>query len=146
MGHRKGHHDTEKTGEKVAAHDKTIDCDMSAEDGLIASLTNLRNNLRAGKRLEERYTMRTVDLILEPHDYGPEEVKATRERLNASQAVFARLLGVSPKTVQSWEQGLAPPAMARRLLDVINEDTDRWIKILRGATKVSAGKEKEQSA
>jgi putative transcriptional regulator len=36
-----------------------------------------------------------------------------------SQAVFARMLNVSPKTVQSWEQGARKPSQAAlRLIQV----------------------------
>jgi len=36
-----------------------------------------------------------------------------------SQAVFPRVLNISPKTVQSWEQGLRQPTQAAlRLLEV----------------------------
>ena len=41
--------------------------------------------------------------------------------LRVSQAVFARLLNVSAKTVQSWEQGARQPSeSARRLLQVFS--------------------------
>jgi putative transcriptional regulator len=35
-----------------------------------------------------------------------------REQFNCSQAVFARLLNVSVKTLQAWEQGLRVPSDA----------------------------------
>ena len=39
-----------------------------------------------------------------------------------SQAVFARLLNVSTKTVQSWEQGVRTPSHAsRRLLQIYSQ-------------------------
>jgi DNA-binding transcriptional regulator YiaG len=39
--------------------------------------------------------------------------------LNASQVLFALLLNVSPKAVQSWEQGLRRPrAAALKLLAI----------------------------
>lgn len=110
-------------------------CDLSTEQALIQSLTGIRNSLKSGQKLEERYTMRTVDLDLEPRDYTPDEVKETRKLLGASQAVFAKLLGVKPRTIQSWEQGLVPPAMACRLLDVINNDPEPWQEMLRKAAK-----------
>jgi len=50
---------------------------MSVAEGLIASLTGLRDTLRNGERPEEKFTMRTVDLNLEPRDYTPEDVKTT---------------------------------------------------------------------
>lgn len=39
-----------------------------------------------------------------------------------SQAVFPRVLNISPKTVQSWEQGLRQPAQtALRLVEVLEK-------------------------
>jgi len=109
---------------------------------IISGLEEFRDVLKSGKPIEEHFTMRTVDLELEPHDYGPDEIKATRAKLRASQAVFAKLLGVSAKTIQSWEQGHVPPPMARRLLDLINEDPDRWLALLRDSATEKTGNER----
>lgn len=52
---------------------------------------------------------------------GP-EVVAIRNRRHLSQAQFARLLAVSVKTLQSWEQGVRKPSMpTMRLLQIIDE-------------------------
>ncbi|GAC1474664.1 MAG: hypothetical protein NVSMB9_25450 [Isosphaeraceae bacterium] len=70
-------------------------------------------------------TLRTTTLELPGR---PPEVKAedvTRIRLDhqMSQAVFARLLNVSPKTVQSWEHGTRRPARsALRLIQVLHRN------------------------
>jgi len=49
------------------------------------------------------------------------EVAAIREKTGLSQARFARLLGVSIRTLQDWEQGRrAPSGTARTLLLVAN--------------------------
>ncbi len=37
------------------------------------------------------------------------DVRAIRERMNLSQQAFAALLGVSPRTLQDWEQGRRKP-------------------------------------
>jgi len=51
----------------------------------------------------------------------PEQIQALRRRLSLSQAGFARLLVVSPKTIQSWEQGQRSPAgTASRLLQLLD--------------------------
>lgn len=101
---------------------------------LIASLSGLRDALQQGESLPDRFTMRTVELRLEPAEYGPEEVKAIRDQLRASQGVFAKLLGISIKTLQAWEQGNNPPSpMARRLLETIKNDPIPWQNILRDA-------------
>ena len=54
-------------------------------------------------------------------------IKRTRERLNVSPAVFARLLGISVVLAQGWEQGQRRPSkMACRLLDEVNATPERW--------------------
>lgn len=106
---------------------------------LIESLRGLRDTLQNGEDLPSKYTVRTVELHLEPREYGPEEVLKIRESLRASQGVFAKLLGVSIKTLQAWEQGNNPPSpMARRLLDTIDSDPKPWQKMLREAAEVSS--------
>jgi len=42
--------------------------------------------------------------------------KAAREKTGLSQADFARLLGVSVRTLQGWEQGRIQPSGAARTL------------------------------
>ena len=37
------------------------------------------------------------------------DVMITRQKLGLSQAAFARLLGISPRTIQEWEQGRRNP-------------------------------------
>ena len=70
-------------------------------------------------------TLKTTTLELPDR---PPEVRAedvTRIRLNnqMSQAVFARLLNVSPKTVQSWEHGTRRPSQAAlRLIQVFEQN------------------------
>jgi len=48
-----------------------------------------------------------------------------REGLNASQALFARLLNVSSNAVESWEQGVRQPRQATlKLLHVARKNPD----------------------
>ena len=48
-----------------------------------------------------------------------------------SQAVFAKVLNVSSKTVQSWEQGKRAPSMAsRRLIQVFSERPEVVCEVL----------------
>src|SRR5688500_12345037 len=50
-----------------------------------------------------------------------QEISELRKRLGYSQQVFARLLNVSPKTVQAWEQGTREPSgEALKLLAIAN--------------------------
>lgn len=89
--------------------------------------------LERGDAISERFTCRRISLDLQPMRYTPEEVKQTRELLEASQAVFAQFLGVSVKTVRSWEQGKEPSPMARRFMDEIRRDPERFLARLKEA-------------
>ena len=52
-----------------------------------------------------------------------DEIKETRKKLGMSQGVFAIVLGVSKKTVESWETGrYAPDGAARRLITIMQSD------------------------
>jgi len=46
-------------------------------------------------------------------------ISAVREKTGLSQANFARLLGVSVRTLQEWEQGRRAPSGAARTLLMI---------------------------
>jgi putative transcriptional regulator len=102
----------------------------SAGAEIIEGLSEFRDAIKGGEKIEGRFTVRTVELDLQPllpKEYGPEDVKATRNRLCVSQAIFAQLLGISLKLVQAWEQGKRVPEMlARHVLDDINRNPDRW--------------------
>ena len=92
---------------------------------VIASLKEVAGAIESGGL--SRLTVRTVKLPADPMSYDAQAVKQTRERLNVSQAVFARLLGISVVLSQAWEQGLRKPSkMACRLLDEINAAPERW--------------------
>lgn len=58
----------------------------------------------AGKK-----TLRTHKVSANPVTMTPDEVKAVREKLKLSQAVFAQYLHTGVTTLQNWEQGLAKP-------------------------------------
>jgi len=83
-------------------------------------MRELEQAMKAGKPLHELLTARTVE-IPDPSAYDARSVRRTRLALHVSQAVFAKLLGVSAELVEHWEQGRAVPRGAvRRLLDEIN--------------------------
>ena len=54
-------------------------------------------------------TLRTTALPPPPPPVSPRQIAALRRRLKMSQSIFAATLNVSPKLVQSWEQGLRKP-------------------------------------
>ena len=75
----------------------------------------------------EPITLRTVALDFRFLDYTAGEIKKIRLSLNVSQAVMAKLLGVSVLTVQSWEQGVRKPShMACRFLGEIANSPEHW--------------------
>jgi putative transcriptional regulator len=86
---------------------------------------------RLKKSLEEavrhvrgEITLKTtiVQLPDEPPEIDAPTLVAIRDQSRMSQAVFARLLNVSTKTVQSWEQGLRTPSHAsRRLIQIYSQ-------------------------
>jgi putative transcriptional regulator len=47
-----------------------------------------------------------------PKAMSPKDIVLIRRKLNCSQAVFAMMLNISPKTVQAWEQGSREPGDA----------------------------------
>ena len=51
--------------------------------------------------------------------FRPTDIKSIRLKLGKSQSEFALMIGVSPATLQNWEQGRrAPEGPARALLKV----------------------------
>ena len=66
-------------------------------------------------------TLRTTTLPEEPPEIDRQTIVRLRERAMMSQAVFARVLNVSAKTVQSWEQGVRQPSEScRRLIQIFS--------------------------
>ena len=63
--------------------------------------------------------LRTTVLPAAPAAMNATDIRALRDSLNTSQAVFARLLNVSPRTVQAWESNARTPSdAALKLLHV----------------------------
>jgi DNA-binding transcriptional regulator YiaG len=62
-------------------------------------------------------------IAIAPTDYTPSDIQRLRAEAGMSQRLFAECMGISTVLVESWEQELRNPSlMARRLMDVINED------------------------
>ncbi len=56
-----------------------------------------------------------------PPEYKATDIKKIRENSRYSQGLFARVLNVSIKTVQSWESGKRIPSHAAlRLLEIVD--------------------------
>ncbi len=102
---------------------------------MVAGISAFCDALEAGEAVEKKFTVRTVRLDLEVKPYGPEDVKALRRKLRASQALFAQFLGVSVKTLRSWEQGQRPiPTIACRYMDDIRDHPELWTQRIRVTT------------
>jgi len=77
------------------------------------------NGYERGRRVD----LRVTEIPGPPQQMKPDEIRRIRERLHASQAKFAQFLCVSPKAVQSWEQGTRrPQRTALRLLALVKEN------------------------
>ena len=75
----------------------------------------------SGKRADLRVTV----LPAPPSPMSRSEIVKLRRELNCSQAVFARLLNVSLKTVQAWEQGVREPGdAALKLLTIARKNPE----------------------
>ncbi len=70
--------------------------------------------------------LRTTVLMVTPApEYDAKAVKRIRQSLKLPQRAFARLCGVSIKTVEAWESGRnVPNGSARRLFELIEKDQD----------------------
>ncbi len=71
--------------------------------------------------------LRTREIPPPPKPLKPAEIRRIRLALNASQAVFARFLNVSPNTVESWEQGVRQPDQAAVKLLTIAKKNPRAV-------------------
>ncbi|MFT4114359.1 helix-turn-helix domain-containing protein [Silvibacterium sp.] len=70
----------------------------------------------------DRKTMRKFDaLCLTPvEEMSPAEIRALRDREQASQAVFAAYLNVTPSLVSKWERGeKRPQGASLKLLSLV---------------------------
>ena len=74
-------------------------------DGMTAFEVDLLESIRQARRGEGRVTKVAVSAATE-----------ARMKVGLSQAAFAKLLGVSVRTLQEWEQGRREPSGAARTL------------------------------
>jgi DNA-binding transcriptional regulator YiaG len=101
---------------------------------IIADLKELNATLKAGVPAREKYTFRSVRSVPEPGKYNAGAVRKTRALVGVSQAVFARMLGVSAALVRSWEIGQRHPSpIARRMLDIMRANPSNWRAMVEAA-------------
>jgi putative transcriptional regulator len=75
---------------------------------------------------QEKLKARKMKVTIKPTEhFNTEEIKNIRKRTGLSQAVFAGSLGVSPKTIEAWENGRnKPEGASRRLLELVRDNPD----------------------
>ena len=78
------------------------------------------------KQRTQKATLRTVEVALNPApEVSADQLRAIRERLKLSRAVFARYLRTNPRTLENWEQGRAKPnAQAALLIYLVDRYPD----------------------
>lgn len=85
--------------------------------GLLSSVQEMVDHHQGKITLNSR----TIEVTPLP-EYSQNEVRALREKLGMSRAVFGELLGVSSKTVESWERGVNhPTGPTRRLFQLLEK-------------------------
>lgn len=63
-----------------------------------------------------------IEIPEPPLEYKAKDIRRIREAGHYSQGIFARVLNVSIKTVQSWESGIRVPSHAAlRLLEIVDK-------------------------
>ena len=73
----------------------------------------------------------TLEMPDPPPAVQADELTEIRLENGMSQAVFAQVLNVSTKTVQSWEQGVRKPSQAAlRLIQVFRQDPSGLLQIV----------------
>lgn len=72
-----------------------------------------------------------IEIPDRPPEVHSDDVTRLRLDNHMSQAVFARLLNVSPKTVQSWEHGTRRPSQAaQRLIQVFRNNPSAVLSVV----------------
>jgi putative transcriptional regulator len=90
---------------------------------VLEGLLEFEDAVRSGVPLEQRFTVRTVKLVVRPEKMSGAEIRRLRLKLLASQSIFAAVLGVSKDAVQSWEQGRRPPGdSALRMMRIFRDE------------------------
>ena len=75
---------------------------------------DLKQSLQDARAYEQgrKSALRVTELPPKPKPLSPGQIRAIRQSFNVSQAAFARIINVSPNTVESWEQGVRHPRQA----------------------------------
>ena len=91
-----------------------------------ALFDDLAQSLKEAKAIAQGQAPASRRYTVEPTD-----VKAVREQIGLSQSEFARLMRVSVKTLQNWEQRRRnPTGPAAALLKIVLTEPDMALKAL----------------
>ena len=94
--------------------------DKAHFQSLVKGINEMKRHL-AGKRVRGVRVTRVVAT----------DIRAMREAANISQSQFAKLIGVSLRTLQNWEQGRTrPTGPARALLKIVASNPRSAIEAL----------------
>ena len=84
-----------------------------------------------GKKANTRVRVHSKVDAAKVSSYTPADVARIRKKLNLSQKGFAVAIGVSPRTVESWETGKsAPSGVATRMMHLIDMDNSLVDKLV----------------
>jgi putative transcriptional regulator len=88
--------------------------------GIMQGLQEMLHHTQGKIELRSRHVTATP-----PQKFTAEEIREIRNRLNMSQGFFAEVIGVSKKTVESWEYNRGKPSgAAARVLTIADKDPD----------------------
>jgi putative transcriptional regulator len=90
---------------------------------------NIGQEIFQGIKEIKRFRKGEIDLTVRTLN-EPSPTKTIRKRLRLSQSAFASLMGVSPRTIQDWEQGRRKPqGPAKSLLRIAEQHPEIFIEI-----------------
>jgi putative transcriptional regulator len=87
----------------------------------------LKNSLnKALEHSKGKIDLRSTEIVIEePPRIRPKKVSEIRNKLMISQAAFAKIIGVSKKTIEAWESGKnTPNGPSRLILSLLDKDPD----------------------
>lgn len=89
-------------------------------------MTMINNRVELRKDISKKIELRSNFVTAyPPMEYTAVEIRSIREKLNMSQGFFAEVIGVSKKTVESWEYGRSRPGgAAARMLTIADNDPE----------------------
>ena len=90
-------------------------------DILSAALDEAILDAKSGNKI---LNSETVSIEIEPLvEYSAETIKDIRQRTGLTQALFAKWIGVSTRTVEAWESGRNKPSgPSSRLLSLLQQN------------------------